>query len=71
MLILSFTCCTEGQELARRFDCTFIETSAKARVNVEEAFYQLVREIRRFNKVCMTGRSDPLLQDSAREGTCD
>jgi hypothetical protein len=42
---------TEGAELARHFESKFIETSAKARVNVEEAFYQLVREIRRFNRV--------------------
>ncbi|KAJ3357190.1 Ras GTPase [Allomyces javanicus] len=38
----------EGRDLARRFQCKFIETSAKQRVNVEEAFYNLVREIRRF-----------------------
>jgi len=37
----------EGQELARNFSCPFLETSAKSRVNVEESFYQLVREIRK------------------------
>jgi GTPase KRas protein len=36
--------------LARSFGCKFIETSAKSRRNVEEAFYDIVREIRRFNK---------------------
>lgn len=41
---------TEGKDLARQFGCKFIETSAKARINVEEAFYTLVREIRRFTK---------------------
>ncbi|CAG8501370.1 817_t:CDS:2 [Diversispora eburnea] len=30
--------------------CRFIETSAKQRINVDEAFYNLVREIRRYNK---------------------
>jgi len=37
----------QGQDLARSFGCPFLETSAKSRVNVEESFYQLVREIRR------------------------
>jgi len=37
----------EGQDLARNFGSPFFETSAKTRVNVEESFYQLVREIRK------------------------
>lgn len=37
----------EGQDLAKSFACPFFETSAKARINVEEAFYDLVREIRK------------------------
>jgi GTPase KRas protein len=40
----------EGQELARQINCQFIETSAKQRINVEDGFYQLVREIREYNK---------------------
>jgi len=40
----------EGQNLARQFGCKFIETSAKSRKNVEQAFYDIVREIRRYNK---------------------
>ena len=47
-LYLTFT--TEGEALARQFNCKFIETSAKSRINVENAFYDLVREIRRYNK---------------------
>lgn len=39
----------EGRALAASFGCKFIETSAKNRTNVDEAFYGLVREIRRFN----------------------
>ncbi|KAJ6612304.1 hypothetical protein B0H10DRAFT_307590 [Mycena sp. CBHHK59/15] len=41
----------EGRDLAKHFGCKFIETSAKQRVNVDDAFSNLVREIRRFNKV--------------------
>jgi len=32
----------EGQELAASFSCPFMETSAKARIRVEDAFYELV-----------------------------
>jgi GTPase KRas protein len=41
---------TEGQNLARQFGCKFIETSAKSRKNVDQAFFDIVREIRRYNK---------------------
>src|SRR5688500_4802976 len=37
----------EGQDLARSFGCPFFESSAKTRINVEESFYELVREIRK------------------------
>jgi len=40
----------EGQALARRFGCNFIETSAKSKRNVDQAFFDIVREIRRYNK---------------------
>ena len=42
--------CAEGEALARSFGCKFIETSAKSRINVDNAFYDIVREIRRYNK---------------------
>jgi GTPase KRas protein len=41
----------EGRDLAKHFGCRFIETSAKQRINVDEAFSNLVREIRKYNKV--------------------
>lgn len=37
----------EGQDLAKSFNCPFLETSAKSRINVEESFFELVREIRK------------------------
>jgi len=40
----------EGKQLARGFGCKFIETSAKSRINVDNAFYDIVREIRKYNK---------------------
>jgi len=41
----------EGAALARSFGgCKFIETSARTRVNVDNAFYDIVREIRKYNR---------------------
>ncbi|KAK4051856.1 RAS1 protein [Microbotryomycetes sp. JL201] len=46
----------EGRDLAKQFGCPFIETSAKQRLNVDEAFSTLVREIRKYNKEQAAGR---------------
>ncbi|KAI8903773.1 small GTPase superfamily, partial [Gorgonomyces haynaldii] len=35
----------EGLDLAARFDCRLLETSAKLRINVDECFYGLVQEV--------------------------
>jgi len=54
-----------GSELAKSWSCPFIETSAKERINVDEAFTELVRELRKYgvpkedkkakkNKRCIT-----------------
>ncbi|VDD89944.1 unnamed protein product [Enterobius vermicularis] len=37
----------QGQNLARSFNSAFLETSAKAKVNVNEVFHDLVRQIKR------------------------
>ena len=36
----------QAEELAINLSCPFIETSAKTRMGVDDAFYSLVREIR-------------------------
>ncbi len=41
---------TEGKALADSFGCKFLETSAKTTMNVEKAFYDTVREIRKYNR---------------------
>jgi GTPase KRas protein len=41
---------SEGRDLARHLGCKYVETSAKLRLNVDEAFATLVREIRKYNK---------------------
>jgi GTPase KRas protein len=40
----------EGKYLAQSFGCEFLEASAKLKVNVDESFYEAVRDIRRHNK---------------------
>ena len=50
MTLLTFMI-SEGRDLAKHLGCRFIETSAKQRINVDEAFSNLVREIRKYNKV--------------------
>ena len=50
-MLMPRLCDAEGRDLAKHFGCKFIETSAKQRINVDEAFSSLVREIRRYNKV--------------------
>ena len=40
----------EGMDLAKSFACPYFEASAKSRFNVENSFYQLVREIRKLDK---------------------
>ncbi|KAH8686219.1 ras-like GTPase Ras1 [Ilyonectria robusta] len=70
----------EGEALAKAFSCKFIETSAKARINVEKAFYDLVREIRRYNREMQSsstgagGRNGPLkpidIDDGDQQAGC-
>eukprot|EP01156_Anaeramoeba_ignava_P022715 Anaeramoba_ignava/c20968_g2_i1.p1 GENE.c20968_g2_i1~~c20968_g2_i1.p1 ORF type:complete len:200 (-),score=33.47 c20968_g2_i1:29-607(-) len=48
----------ELKDLAKLFQCAYIETSAKTRENVEEAFFQCVRQIRKYN-----GGKDPKSND--------
>jgi GTPase KRas protein len=40
----------EAERSAAEFRCPYIETSAKSRINVEAAFYEVVREIRSYDR---------------------
>ncbi|NP_001279499.1 GTPase HRas-like [Callorhinchus milii] len=47
----------QAQELAKSYGIPFIETSAKTRQGVEDAFYTLVREIRKYKeKISKNGK---------------
>jgi len=43
--------------LADEFHCKFLETSAKTNTNVEQAFFEVVRAIRRYNREMQGGPS--------------
>jgi GTPase KRas protein len=61
----------EGVQMARNFNCKYIETSAKSRINVDNAFFDLVREIRRYDRDMSgghTGGGPPLGTNGARQG---
>ncbi|RCK54877.1 Ras-like protein 1 [Candida viswanathii] len=54
----------DGLALANSFNCPFLETSAKQRINVEEAFYGLVRHI---NKIDAEESASKLQGDQSQQ----
>ena len=38
----------EGKEMAKSWHCPFFETSAKNRIHVDEVFFQIIREIKKY-----------------------
>eukprot|EP01126_Amoeba_proteus_P059280 TRINITY_DN772_c0_g1_i10.p1 TRINITY_DN772_c0_g1~~TRINITY_DN772_c0_g1_i10.p1 ORF type:complete len:129 (-),score=19.73 TRINITY_DN772_c0_g1_i10:202-588(-) len=58
----------EGRELARQMGCTFFEGSAKTCVNLEEAFFQLVRQIRKQQEG--SSEDSSRARNSGRRGGC-
>lgn len=45
----------EGEKLAKQFNCEFLETSAKQGINVDRAFFDLVRRVRVRNNEVPSG----------------
>lgn len=58
----------EGQALARELGCDFVEASAKNCVNVEKAFFDVVRALRkqRQNPASPSGRSKPTISSNSK-----
>lgn len=47
---VELTVSLEAERSAAEFRCPYIETSAKSRINVEAAFFEVVREIRSYDR---------------------
>jgi GTPase KRas protein len=43
----------QGQTLAAQWQCLFMETSAKEKINDQQCFFDMIREIRRFRNLNM------------------
>ncbi|GAM21906.1 hypothetical protein SAMD00019534_050810 [Acytostelium subglobosum LB1] len=54
----------EGKELSKSFGAPFLESSAKSRVNVEEAFFTLVREIKKWSNNPENAETEPKVKKS-------
>jgi len=54
-----------GEELAAKYDCQFLETSAKTNTNVEEAFLGLVRAVIKSKGGTVSDKSD-----GGKKGKC-
>jgi GTPase SAR1 family protein len=39
----------QGEDLGKKFGCTFLEASAKTRVNVDQIFHDLIRQINKLS----------------------
>ncbi|KAJ1928449.1 RAS1 protein [Tieghemiomyces parasiticus] len=67
----------EGRQLATKFQAMFLESSAKTRTNVDEAFHETVRQVRRYRvsaaakakKTSSSGASGQGKGDSKRQGS--
>eukprot|EP01120_Amphizonella_sp_Union-15-10_P012630 TRINITY_DN564_c0_g1_i1.p1 TRINITY_DN564_c0_g1~~TRINITY_DN564_c0_g1_i1.p1 ORF type:complete len:203 (-),score=57.32 TRINITY_DN564_c0_g1_i1:88-666(-) len=60
----------EGQDLGKSWGCPFFETSAKTRINVEESFFQLVREIIKLNPGGSGGDKKPKKGGKKKKPVC-
>jgi len=57
--ISAYVIIQEGRNLAKNLGCAFIETSSEQGINVDEAFYVLVHEIRKYSDKMESGDMAP------------
>uniref|UniRef100_S4R683 RAS related 2 n=1 Tax=Petromyzon marinus TaxID=7757 RepID=S4R683_PETMA len=68
MLLLLQVTQEEGQQLARSLKIPYMEASAKVRLNVDQAFHELVRVIRKFQVDECPPSSEPPTKESTENG---
>lgn len=58
----------EGQQLARQLKVTYMEASAKIRMNVDQAFHELVRVVRKFQEQECPPSPEPTRKEKDKKG---
>lgn len=58
----------EGQQLARQLKVTYMEASAKIRMNVDQSFHELVRVIRKFQEQECPPSPEPTRKEKDKKG---
>ena len=58
----------EGQQLARQLKVTYMKASAKIRMNVDQAFHELVRVIRKFQEQECPPSPEPTRKEKDKKG---
>ncbi|XP_039562997.1 ras-related protein R-Ras2 isoform X3 [Passer montanus] len=58
----------EGQQLARQLKVIYMEASAKIRLNVDQAFHELVRVIRKFQEQECPPSPEPTRKEKDKKG---
>lgn len=60
----------EGNQLAKKLNCSFLETSAKFNINIENLFIKIARKIRKYQIRKYEEEHPEILQTSSKK-SCD
>eukprot|EP00026_Physarum_polycephalum_P014191 Phypoly_transcript_14680.p1 GENE.Phypoly_transcript_14680~~Phypoly_transcript_14680.p1 ORF type:complete len:196 (+),score=30.30 Phypoly_transcript_14680:197-784(+) len=62
----------DGEALAKKLGCKFLETSAKDRINVDQSFFELVREVKKYQGASVNQSHDKAGDDDkkGKKGGC-
>jgi len=63
----------EGDKMAQRLNCKFLESSAKTKLNVHESFHELVREVKEYKRKHEAQVQTPVAEQKKKKslfGTC-
>jgi len=60
----------QGYNLGKEFNCEYIETSAKLRINVNEIFYSLIRQINHKSEAKQANHQSEKSEKSSKSCCC-